>query len=359
MKKLQLKKHAMTAISYMLPLVVASGLLIAIGNLAGGSVIADYKTSYSAWDAIVSLGVNGMGLLAPVIAGAIAYSIADRPGIAPGLLMGTIANSIGAGFLGGMLGGYVVGYFVLFLKNNLKVPRWAEGLMPMMIIPLIASLVCGLLMYFVIGVPIVWLTEELTTFLTTMQGSAKFAFGAVMGGMAAFDFGGPVNKVASLFADGMLLEGVQEPEAVKILASMVPPFGVTLSWLISKGINKKIYTKSEEDNIKIAFPMGVCMITEGVIPIAACDPIRVIVSCTTGAAIGGGLSMMWNVGSPVPSGGMFIVPAMTNPWLFLLALAIGSIITAILLIVLKKEPQDREEVEEEEEELDLSNIKIS
>lgn len=360
MKKLQLKKHALTAISYMLPLVVAAGLLIAIGNLTGGSVISDYKAPYSVWDAIVSLGVLGMGMLAPVIAGAIAYSIADRPGIAPGIFMGLIANSIGAGFLGGMLGGYVVGFFVLFLKNNLKVPKWAEGLMPMMIIPLISTLVCGLLMFFVIGVPIVWATDALTNFLTSMQGSAKFVFGAITGGMAAFDFGGPVNKVASLFADGMLLEGIQEPEAVKILASMVPPFGVTLSWVISKLIKKKKYTKSEEDNIKIAFPMGICMITEGVIPIAACDPLRVIVSCTVGAAIGGGLSMMWGIGSPVPSGGMFIVPAMSNPLLFCVALLIGSCITALLLVILKKEPkEDAVDLDEEEEELDLSNIKIS
>lgn len=359
MKGLQLKKHALTAISYMLPLVVAAGLLIAIGNLTGGQVISDYKQPYSVFDAIVSLGVLGMGMLAPVIAGAIAYSIADRPGIAPGIFMGLIANSIGAGFLGGMLGGFVVGYFVMFLKKNLKVPKWAEGLMPMMIIPLISTLICGLLMFFVIGVPIVWLTETLTEFLNGLQGSARFLFGAIVGGMAAFDFGGPVNKVASLFADGLLLEGIQEPEAVKILASMVPPFGVTLSYAVSKLINKKKYTKTEEDNIKIAFPMGICMITEGVIPIAASDPIRVIVSCTLGAAVGGGLSMMWGVGSPVPSGGMFIVPAMTDPLKFCLALLIGSVITAVLLLILKKEPKEEIVIDEEEEELDLSSLKIS
>lgn len=364
MKKLQIKKHALTAISYMLPLVVASGLLIAIGNLTNGQVIENYKAPYSIPDALVSLGVLGMGLLAPVIAGAIAYSIADRPGIAPGLLMGLIANSIGAGFLGGMLGGYLVGYFVLILVKYLKVPKWAQGLMPMMIIPLISSLVVGLLMYFVVGVPIVWATEAMTSFLQGMQGSMRFVFGAVLGAMAAFDFGGPVNKVASLFADGLLLEGVKEPEAVKILASMVPPFGVTLSWVVSKLIKKKKYTKSEEDNIKIAFPMGIYMITEGVIPIAAVDPIRVIISCTLGAAVGGGLSMTWGIGSPVPSGGMFIVPAMNEPLLFCLALLIGTCVTAAMLLILKREPTKEEELIadqglEEEDEVDLSGIKIS
>lgn len=361
MKRLQLKKHALTAISYMLPIVVTAGILIAIGNLTSGQVITDYNINYSVPDALVSLGVLGMGMLSPVIAGAIAYSIADRPGIGPGIFMGLIANSIGAGFLGGMLGGYIVGYFVLWLKNNLKVPKWAEGLMPMMILPLVSTIVVGLLMYYVIGVPIVWATDALTEFLMNLRGSASFVFGAILGGMAAFDFGGPVNKVASLFADGLLLEGIQEPEAVKILASMVPPFGVTISWVISKIIKKKKYSDSEVENIKLAFPMGIAMITEGVIPIAAVDPIRVILSCTTGAAVGGGLSMLWGVQSPVPSGGMFIVPAMNEPLLFTLALLIGSTVTAVLLVALKKEPSEELSLmeEESEDELDMSYIKIS
>ena len=141
--------------------------------------------------------------------------------------------------------------------------------MPMMILPLLSTLVIGLLMFFVIGVPIVWATQWLTDFLTSMRGSMRFVFGALMGAMAAFDFGGPVNKVASLFADGLLLEGVTEPEAVKVLASMVPPFGVGISLLLARIVRKPIYTAQERNNIGIAIPMGVCMITEGVIPIAA------------------------------------------------------------------------------------------
>lgn len=359
LRQLQLKKHALTAISYMLPVVVTAGLLIAIGNLTGGQVINDYQASYSVPDALVSLGVLGMGLLAPVISAAIAYSIADRPGIGPGLFMGLIANAIGAGFLGGMLGGYLVGFFVLLLVKYLKVPKWAQGLMPMMIIPLLATLSIGLLMFFVVGVPIVWATEAMTDFLQGLQGSGKFLFGSIVGGMAAFDFGGPVNKVASLFADGMLLEGVQEPEAVKVLASMVPPFGVTISWVLSKLFRQTKYSKEEENNIKIAFPMGLCMITEGVIPLAAVDPFRVIISCTAGAAIGGGLSMSWGIGSPVPSGGVFIIPAMTDPLKFTFALLIGSAVTGILLFVLKKAPAEHPVVEEEEEEVDFSSIKLS
>ncbi|MFF0739243.1 PTS fructose transporter subunit IIC [Streptomyces sp. NPDC004111] len=333
--RLGLKKHALTAISYLLPVVVASGLLIAIGNLAGGKVITDYSRPYDWQSALVSLGVLGMGMLPAVISAAIAFSIADRPGIAPGLLVGAIAGTIGAGFLGGMLGGFCVGWFLLWLRRVIKVPTWAEGLMPMMILPLLASLVTGLLMFFVIGVPIVWATERMTDFLTAMQGSMRFVFGAVLGAMAAFDFGGPVNKTASLFADGLLLEGVLQPEAVKILASMVPPFGVGLSWALSVVLRRPIWGRREKDNIKVALPMGACMITEGVIPVAATDLMRMVVACSSGAAVGGGFSMLWNIGSPVPSGGLFIVPAMNHPLLFLLALVIGSCVTALILFLWK------------------------
>lgn len=338
--RLELKKHALTAISYLLPAVVASGLLIAIGNLAGGTAIKDFSKPYDWPSALLSLGTLGMSLLPSIIAAAIAFSIADRPGIAPGLLIGAIAGAIGAGFLGGMLGGFCVGWFVLWLRKVLKVPRWAEGLLPMMILPLLTTLVVGLLMFFVIGVPIVWATEKLTAFLISMQGSLRFVFGALLGAMAAFDFGGPISKTASLFADGLLLEGIYQPEAVKVLAAMVPPFGVALSWGLSTLLKRRIYRQRERDNIKIAVPMGVCMITEGVIPIAAADLLRTVMACTTGAAVGGGLSMLWNVGSPVPSGGLFIVPAMTHPLLFLLALAIGSCVTALILVFTKKRVPD-------------------
>lgn len=357
-KKLQIKKHALTGISFMLPLVVASGLLIAIGNIFGGnpSVIEDYTQGYNIWQAAVTLGVYGMQLLPGVISAAIAYSIADRPGIAPGLLMGMIAQNMGAGFLGGMLGGYLAGYFVFLLKRYLKVPKWAQGLMPMMIIPLLASVVIGLIMFFVVGGPIAAASRWLEQFLINMHSGSKATFGAIMGAMAAFDFGGPVNKVASLFADGLLLQGVYGPEAVKICASMIPPFGVALSWLIKRSR----YSKRETDNIKVAFPMGICMITEGVIPIAAVDPIRVIASCSIGAAVGGAICMFLDVGSMVPSGGMFIVPAMINPWGFMLALTAGTIVTAVLLVLLKKDAKDDPLVlEEEEEDADLSGITIN
>lgn len=353
----ELKRHAMTGVSYMLPLVVAAGLLIAIGNILGNNppLIDDYKSSYSLWQAAVTLGVYGMGLIPAVMSAAIAYSIADRPGIAPGLLMGMVANAMGAGFFGGMLGGYLAGWCVNFLKKTVKVPVWAQALMPMLILPLLASLIVGFVMFFMLGGPIAAASMAMTDMLQNMQGGSKAIFGAILGAMAAFDFGGPVNKVASLFADGLLLQGIYGPEAIKICASMIPPFGVALSYII----RKSRYSKREADNIKIAFPLGVCMITEGVIPIAAVDPIRVIFSCSTGAAVGGALIMLLGVESPVPSGGMFIVPAMQNPLGFLTALGVGSVITALLLVFLKKDASDDEVLEDtEEEDIDLSNISI-
>ncbi len=356
MKNLQLKKHALTAISYMLPLIVASGLLIAIGNLTHGTVIEDYSQPYGVWDALVSLGVLGMGLIAPVMAAGISYSIADRPGIAPGLLMGLVSNSIGAGFFGGMLGGYLVGYFINFLKRTIKVPKWAESLMPMMILPLVSSLIIGLLMYFVIGVPIVWATVALTDLLMNMSDGSNAIFGAIMGGMVAFDFGGPVNKTASLFADGLLLNNVYGPEAVKVACSMVPPFGIGIAYLI----NKKKFLKREAEELKTALPLGVCMITEGVLPIVAIDPIRIMISTTLGAMVTGAIIMVMGVESPVPSGGLFIVPAMNEPLIFLIALAAGSVVCGVILATIKKEVNEEEiaEIIEQEDEIDLTNIKI-
>lgn len=354
MKNLQLKKHALTAISYMLPLIVASGLMIAIGNLTGGQVIEDYSQPYNIWDATVSLGVLGMGMIAPVMSAGIAYSIADRPGIAPGILMGLISNVIGAGFFGGMLGGYLIGYFIQFLKRVIKVPTWAESLLPMMILPLVSSLVIGLLMFFVIGVPIVWATNALTDFLNTMSDGSSAVFGAIMGGMVAFDFGGPVNKTASLFADGLLMNGVFEPEAVKVGASMVPPFGIGIAYLI----NKQKFSNKEREELKTAIPLGVCMITEGVLPLVAVDPIRIVISTTLGAMVTGAILMVVGVGSPVPSGGLFIVPAMTNPIWFLIALGAGSLVTGIILATIKKDAVLDQVIEEVEEKIDLSQIKI-
>ena len=362
MKKIgiELKRHALTAISYMLPLVVASGLLIAIGNLMGGQVVTSIA-DMTIPSAFTSLGVLGMGLLPSFISGYIAYSIADRPGIAPGFLMGQIASFLGAGFLGGMIGGYLVGYIALFIRKNLRVPHWAEALMPMMIIPTLSAMIAGLLMYFVIGTPIVWLTNGLTNFITGLDQSSKALYGFIIGGLGCLDYGGPISKVPNLICDGLLLEGITEPEAIKVLAAMVPPLGITLSLVLSKLVKKNIYTSTEKENIKIAFPMGLCMISEGVIPIAMNDLVRTVICTAIGCGVTGAISFSMGVGSSVPSGGVFVIPAMSNPLGAVIALLAGTVVTAVLLVLIKKVRTEKDEVVEdvEEEEVDLSGISFS
>ncbi|MBG9472165.1 MULTISPECIES: PTS fructose transporter subunit IIC [Priestia] len=342
-----IKKHLLTGISYMIPLIVAAGLCIALGQILGGPNVG--KETGSIPYMINQIGGWGMSLIVPLICAAIAYSISDRPGIAPGLIIGFVCTQINAGFIGGMVGGFLVGYVVLGIKKYVKLPKSMQGLMPILVIPVLTTLICGLSMFLFIGQPIVWLQNGLTHMLESMQGGSKFAMGAILGTMATFDFGGPVNKTMSLFADGMLVNGIYGPEAVKFVGSIIPPFGITISYLLTK--NK--YTKSEKEALKAAFPMGICMITEGVIPIAARDLVRVVCSCVIGSAIAGGLIMAWGVEAPVPHGGLFVVPLFTHPWLFCLALFIGSVICGVTLSLMKKAVT---EVDEEFDDTEDTNV---
>jgi len=326
----EIKGHLLTGISWMIPLIVAAGICIALGQVIGGPDVGKH-TGTLAW-MLNQIGGWGMGLIVPLISAAIAYSIADRPGFAPGLIVGFICGQIGTGFIGGIFGGFLVGYTVLLLRHIIKLPKSMQGLMPIMVLPVLSTIIAGLLMMTFIGQPIVWLQKALIGMLESMQGGSKFVMGAILGAMATFDFGGPVNKTMSLFADGMLVDGIYGPEAVKFVGSMIPPFGITLSYLLSR--NK--YTKAEKEALKAAFPMGICMITEGVIPIAARDLFRVVGSCVVASAIAGGLIMVWGVGAPVPHGGMFVVPLFEKPWLFCLALGIGTTVCGVMLSVLKK-----------------------
>lgn len=230
-----------------------------------------------------------------------------------------------------------------------------EGLVPVMLLPLLAIIICGLGAYFIVGIPIVALQSFLLDFLTNLDGKGKFLTGAILGGMVGFDFGGPVNKTASIFVDGLILNGIYGPEAVKVMVAMVPPLGLGLSVLLTK----YKYTKAEIEGAKVAFPMGLCMITEGVIPIAARDPFRVIAASTISGMVAGGLSMLWDVGSSIPSGGVFIIPFVQNPLGFTAALIIGSCIMAAILSITKKVPSLEEEGELiMEEDMNLDDFEI-
>ncbi|QDM99527.1 PTS fructose transporter subunit IIC [Escherichia coli] len=356
----EIKKHLLTGISWMIPLIVAAGICIALGQVLGGTDVGE-KTGTIPW-MLNQIGGWGMGLIVPLISAAIAYSIADRPGFAPGLIVplisaaiaysiadrpgfapglivGFLCGQIHTGFIGGMLGGFLVGYTILLLKRYIRLPQSMQGLMPIMVLPVLSTIIGGLLMMTLIGKPIAWLQEALIHLLESMQGGSRFLMGAILGAMATFDFGGPVNKTMSLFSDGLLVSGVYGPEAVKFVGSIIPPFGITLSFLLTR----HKYTRAEREALKAAFPMGICMITEGVIPIAARDLLRVVGSCVVASAVAGGLIMVWGVESPVPHGGMFVVPLFTHPLLFCLALGIGTVICGVMLSLWKKPVTERDE----------------
>lgn len=324
-----IKKHILTAISYMIPLVVAAGLCMALGQI----VDSDVRNSTSGLGYyLFMVGKYGMNLVVPVITAGVAYSVSDKPGIAPGLIVGFVCSEIKAGFIGGIVGGFVVGYLVLAVKRYIKLPKSMQGLMPVMVIPVLVSAVASVLMYTVLGIPFVWLQETLTAWIINLQTGSKIVFGAVLGIMACFDFGGPVNKTMSTFVNGLMIDGVIGPESIKFAGSMIPPFGIAIACLLAG--NK--FTKSEKEALKAAVPMGFCMITEGVIPIAARDLVRVVFSCCVGSAVAGALCMIWGTGSPVPHGGMLTVPLFEHPLMFCVALAIGSVITGVVLALIKK-----------------------
>lgn len=334
LKKSDIKKHIMTGISYMMPLVVGAGICMAMGYVFGGVAVRDATTGIAYY--MFKTGSLGLSLVVPLIAAAIAYSIADRPGIAPGLIVGLVCSEIKSGFLGGIIGGFVVGYICLLIKTKVKVPKSMTGLMPILIMPFLSTLIGGIIMFAVLGQPIALLMDTITGFLTSLEGGSKFIYGAVIGAGASIDYGGPLTKTMSAFTTGLLVEGVFQPKACHMLGSSIPPLGIIIAWILSKVTGKKIFTAVEKESVKTCLPMGACMITECVIPIAMNDLPRVIFSSMAASFVAGGLSMVWNVGTPVPHGGWFIIPLMTNPWGYVAALAIGSVIMGVILFLIKK-----------------------
>lgn len=350
MKNLNIKKHMMTGISYMIPIVVVGGLCMAIGKATGGWDVGSNEAMVGSVPYLInSIGAAAMVFVVPVLTAGIAYSIADRPGIAPGLILGYLSTQIKAGFLGGLLAGLVLGFFINWIKTW-KLPKWAQGLKPVMIIPFVASFVVGLAFLLVLSVPIVWITESLTEFIKSLNTGSLFVMGAVIGACMGFDMGGPVNKTASSVANGLGADGIYGPMSAKIVGGMTPPLGIGLAALL---VPKK-FSKVEVETAKTAVPMGLCFITEGVLPFAAADPLRVIPATMLGSAVAGGLSVMWGVTSMAGHGGIFVVPMMENPWMFMLALAIGTAITGVVYAVIKRPVSDEFNAEEIiDEDLDI------
>lgn len=329
-------KHLMNGVSNMLPFVVGGGILIAISFMFGYNSANPHDPTYNPFAAVLKTigGGNAFALIVPVLAGFIALSIADRPGFAPGMVGGMMAASGGAGFLGGLIAGFLAGYIVLLLKKVfIGLPKSLEGIKSILIYPLLGILITGLLMNYVIGTPVAWLNGEITQWLKGIGQGNAILLGVLLGLMMAFDMGGPVNKAAYVFGTGLLANGVFQPMAAIMAAGMVPPLALAIATTIFR--NK--FTQEDKDAGKACYVMGLSFITEGAIPFAAADPFRVIPCNMIGAAIAGALSMAFAIGLRAPHGGIFVVPLVQGGALkYAFAILIGSIVSALLIGILKK-----------------------
>jgi PTS system fructose-specific IIC component len=327
-------KHLMTGVSYMLPLVVAGGLLIALAFAIGGLHAADHPGTL-AWALLTIGGGTAFQLYVPVLAAFIAYSIADRPGLTSGLIGGMLAMTLGAGFLGGIAAGFLAGYATRWMNDSIRLPASLEGLKPVLILPLLSTLVVGLVMIFVVGPPVKILLVGLTNWLNGMQASSALVLGVLLGAMMAFDMGGPVNKAAYTFAVGLLASKVYGPMAAVMAAGMTPPLGLGLAATLFK--NR--FNQEERDASKAAIVLGISFVTEGAIPFAAKDPLRVIPCLVAGSAVTGAISLASSVGLVVPHGGVFVlvIPhAVQHLGMYVVAIAAGTLVTVAALYLAKR-----------------------
>ncbi|AYV92937.1 PTS system fructose-specific EIIABC component [Fusobacterium necrophorum subsp. funduliforme ATCC 51357] len=328
-------KHLMSGVSNMLPFVVGGGILIAICFMFGIKAFDPNDPSYHPFAKLVNDigGGNAFFLMIPVLAGFIGMSIADRPGFAPAMVGGLIAMNNGGGFLGGLIGGFLGGYSIVFLKKVFaKLPESLEGIKPVLLYPLFGMFITGSIMYQVIVGPIATINNGLTGFLNNLGTGNLVLLGIVLAVMMSTDMGGPINKAAFTFGIATIAAGNYAPHAAVMAGGMVPPLGIALATTLFQ--NK--FTEDERTAGKTCYILGLSFITEGAIPFAASDPIRVIPSCMVGAGIAGALTMLFGVQLPAPHGGIFVIPVVTHPVQYLLAIGIGSLVTAVLLGILKK-----------------------
>lgn len=332
-EKKGLYKHLMTGVSHMIPFVVAGGLLIALGFALGGIYV--YNCPGTVAEALFSTGKQAFGFMLPVLAGYISYSLADRPGLVPGFVGGAFASTIGAGFIGALVAGLLAGYVVVLIKKYIKLPKTLDGLMPVLIIPVLSTAIIALIMIFILGNPMKAINDALNSGLKGLQGANAAVLGVVLGAMMAFDMGGPFNKAAYVFATGTLAAGGSAIMAAVMAAGMVPPLGIALATVIAK----KKFTEQEREAGKAAWALGVSFITEGAIPFAAGDPFRVIPSIMAGSAITGALSMIFGATLAVPHGGIWVlvIPNVVTHLLpYVISIVVGTVVTALILSVIRK-----------------------
>ncbi|BBW97816.1 hypothetical protein GsuE55_26490 [Geobacillus subterraneus] len=328
----------------MIPFVVVGGLLIALSLAIGGDPTGEgLQVKSEFWNTVLSVGSVGFTFMVPILAGFIAMSIADRPGLAPGMIGGYIAangsfyhSEAGAGFLGGIVAGFIAGYVAKWLKSW-SVPKMIQPIMPILVIPILSTFVVAALFIYVIGQPISSMMGGLTHLLNNMQGTSSIALALILGAMIAFDMGGPVNKVAFLFGATMIGEGNVYIMGAIAAAICIPPLGMGVATLL----NKKKYEKEEQEAGKAALAMGLVGITEGAIPFAAKDPLRVIPSIMVGSMVGAAIAMVSKVGDHVPHGGpvVAVLGAVDNWIMFFISIVIGVMVTALMVNMLKKDVQ--------------------
>ena len=325
-------KHLLTGVSFMLPMVVAGGLLIALSFVFG---IHAFEQEGTLAAALKTVGDRAFMLMVPLLAGYIAYSIADRPGIAPGMIGGLLAGTLGAGFIGGIFAGFLAGYCVKLITRAVKLPQSLEALKPILIIPLLASLFTGLAMIYLVGPPVARMLTGLTDFLSTMGTTNAVLLGILLGGMMCVDLGGPINKAAYAFSVGLLAAQSGAPMAATMAAGMVPPIGMGIATFLAR----RKFAQTEREAGKAAMILGLCFISEGAIPFAAKDPLRVIPASIAGGALTGALSMYFGCKLAAPHGGLFVlvIPnAMNHALLYLLAIVAGSLLTGLVYALIKR-----------------------
>ncbi|MCR9002354.1 PTS fructose transporter subunit IIBC [Rahnella perminowiae] len=326
-------RHLLTGVSYMLPMVVAGGLCIALSFVFG---IKAFEVKGTLAAALMQIGgASAFALMVPVLAGFIAFSIADRPGLTPGLIGGMLAVSTGAGFLGGIIAGFLAGYVAKAISGKLKLPQSMEALKPILIIPLVASLITGLVMIYVVGTPVAKIMAGLTAWLQSLGTANAVLLGAILGAMMCTDMGGPVNKAAYAFGVALLSSSVYAPMAAIMAAGMVPPLAMGLATLLAR----HKFEQSEREGGKAALVLGLCFISEGAIPFAARDPMRVLPCCIAGGALTGALSMAFHAQLMAPHGGLFVllIPGAITPVLgYLVAIIAGTVLAGGAYAILKR-----------------------
>lgn len=328
-------KHLMNGVSNMLPFVIGGGILIALAFL-----LDDYSIDPSHFGSntpiaafFKGIGDKAFGFMLPVLAGYIAYSISDRPAFVVGFVGGALAGDGGSGFLGALLAGFIAGYLVEGLKKIFNVlPSSLEGIKPVLLYPLFGTLLMGVIMTFLVIPPVTAINDAMVGFLNSLGGTSKIVLGLVLGGMMAVDMGGPVNKAAYVFGVASLESGQFEIMAAVMAGGMVPPLAIALATTFFK--NR--FTKEERESGKVNYVMGLSFVTEGAIPFAAGDPLHVIPACVGGSAVAGALSMLFNVALRAPHGGVFVIPVVTHPLGYIVAIIVGAIVGMMLLALLKK-----------------------